>query len=758
MTSTHILGFPRIGAHRELKSALESFWRGDLAMEELQRRGAELRQRHWKLQADGGLDYVTVGDFAWYDHVHTTTCLLGAVPSRFSEDGKGTLAIYFDMARGNASQPAFALKKWFDTNYHYLVPELSADTRLSLDSRWLIPEVEEARALGHRVKVVLTGPFTWLSLASSEPGFDRLTLLPALVEQYVALCSELIKRGVEWLQLDEPLLAQDVPPEWLACISPAYEQISGAGLPIMLATYFGSVAPHAGLLKRLRVAGLHLDLVRARDQLDAFLDGWPAGKVLSLGVVDGRNIWRADLERTLAILRRPHIVLGDRLWISASCSLLHVPIDLELETGLSRELRHWLAFAKQKIREIALLKSALDEGEEALRLPLEAASAAAISRRRAAQACRQDVRDIVASLSDSDTKRAEPLALRAERQRKVLGLPLLPTTTIGSFPQTGEIRATRNAYKQRRIDFDAYTTAMFAAIEDAIRRQEELGLDVLVHGEPERNDMVEYFGEHLDGCAITEHGWVQSYGSRCVKPPIIFGDISRRQPITLGWVSYARTLTRKPVKGMLTGPVTLLAWSFVRDDLPRREVALQLALALREEVMELEESGVRIIQIDEPALREGLPLKKMEWGAYLDWATAAFRAVSAKVRPSTQIHTHMCYSQFEDILPAIAAMDADVVTVETARSPGAFLDALSGFEWDSAVGPGVYDIHSPRVPEEAEMRALILRLLDVVPPHRLWINPDCGLKTRTWEQAQAALRRMVFVTHQVRSEVLAAVS
>lgn len=753
MPSAHILGFPRIGARRELKTTVEAYWRGELDEAQLHETGRQLRQRHWALQKAAGLDFVSVGDFALYDHVHNFTALISAAPERFALQAPIDPTAYFAMARGTVEQPALALKKWFDTNYHYLVPEIDPHTRFILNPQWLLPELREAKALGYKTKVVIPGPTTWLWLASAQAGADRLRLLPALLEVYGALLGEIKQAGAQWVQVDEPILSLDLPRAWLDTFASTYASLSAAGCPILLATYFGSVAQHAAMLEDLPIAGLHLDLVRAPEQRDAFLEKWPVKKILSMGVVDGRNLWRADLTRALAVLRPAHDRLGDTLWISASCSLLHVPTDLALETKLDREIRGWMAFAVQKLDEIGILKRALNEGEAAVRNELGAAAAALKSRRDAPATHRNDVRKAVFDLVDESARRTPAFPERTVKQRARLNLPLLPTTTIGSFPQTADIRAARAAYRQGKSSKEDYETAMKAEIRKTVARQEALGLDVLVHGEAERNDMVEYFGEQLDGFVFTENGWVQSYGSRCVKPPAIYGDISRPRPMTVQWSSYAQGLTDKPMKGMLTGPITMLHWSFVRDDLPRRQVAMQLALALRAEVRDLEAAGIRIIQIDEPAIREGLPLKTADWPDYLYWAVRAFRIVSCEARPETQIHTHMCYSEFNDILPAIAAMDADVITIETSRSRMKLLDAFAEFKYPNDIGPGIYDIHSPRVPSAEEMQELLRRALQVVPAQRLWVNPDCGLKTRGWPETEAALARLVAAAREARERL-----
>ncbi|WP_273454174.1 5-methyltetrahydropteroyltriglutamate--homocysteine S-methyltransferase [Nevskia ramosa] len=753
MTVAHILGFPRIGSRRELKTALEAHWSGKLDEAGLQCVGQDLRARHWQLQRAAGLEFVTVGDFAWYDHLHTVTALFSAAPARFGLGGRVDLAGYFAMARGTAEQPALAMKKWFDTNYHYLVPEIGPYTRFTLNRDWLLPDVREALALGHRVKVVLPGPLTWLWLAASEPDFDKLKLLSLLLNGYFVLLAELKALGVHWLQVDEPILALDLPPDWLAALPVVYRELASAGPAILLATYFGGVAPHAQVLKHLPIAGLHLDLARAPQQLDAFLTDWPHDKILSLGVVDGRNLWRTDLAQALAALRDASTALGDRLWVSASCSLLHVPTDLAHEQKLDPTLKSWMAFATQKLDEVALLKRALDDGEDAIGDALQASTAAAQTRRLATTTLRPEIRARVAALSEADARRGAPFVSRIVQQQAVLNLPPLPTTTIGSFPQTAEIRAARAAFKAGKLGEQDYRQAMQAEIRYAVEQQEALGLDVLVHGEAERNDMVEYFGEQLDGYCFTENGWVQSYGSRCVKPPVIYGDVARPRAMTVEWARYAQSLTIKPMKGMLSGPITMLFWSFVRDDLPRREVALQLALALRDEVCDLEAAGIKVIQIDEPAIREGLPLKKTDWPVYLDWAVRAFRVCASGVRDDTQIHTHMCYSEFNDILPSIAAMDADVITIETSRSRMKLLDAFAEFRYPNDIGPGLYDIHSPRVPSAGEMKTLLDRALSVVPAERLWVNPDCGLKTRAWPETEAALRLMVSTARQARASL-----
>ncbi|NGY06363.1 5-methyltetrahydropteroyltriglutamate--homocysteine S-methyltransferase [Solimonas terrae] len=751
MPVAHILGFPRIGAQRELKTAVEAHWRGALDEAGLHEAARALRRRHWQQQRDAGLDFVTVGDFAFYDHLHNLTALVGASPARFGVGPSPGLADYFAMARGTPEQPALAMKKWFDTNYHYLVPELAADTRFALNRDWLLPEVREAQALGHRIKVVLPGPLTWLWLGEAEAGLDKLALLSLLLNVYWVLLAELKTLGVEWAQLDEPILSLDLPADWRQAFVTSYGELAGAGPQLLLATYFGDVSEHAAMLRALPLAGLHLDLVRAPQQLAQFVDEWPQDRVLSLGIVDGRNLWRTDLAAALTTLHAAQAALGERLWIATSCSLQHVPTDLRLERRLEPRIRNWMAFAVQKLDELALLKRALRDGEGSVWRELHVAASAIADRRRAPSTQVAAVRARVAALKPEHARRATPFATRHVAQQAQLRLPKLPTTTIGSFPQTDEIRAARAACKAGTLDAADYRTAMQAEIRSVVERQEALGIDVLVHGEPERNDMVEYFGEQLDGYTFTQNGWVQSYGSRCVKPPVIHGDVSRPCAMTVEWSTYAQSLTDRPMKGMLSGPLTMLFWSFVRDDLPKREVALQLALALRDEVVDLEAAGIRIIQIDEPTIREGLPLKQADRPAYLEWAVQAFRITASGVRDETQIHTHMCYSEFNDILPAIAAMDADVITIETSRARMKLLDAFADFRYPNDIGPGLYDIHSPRVPTREEMTALLDKALAVLPADRLWINPDCGLKTRGWPETEAALTRMVATARAARA-------
>lgn len=754
----HNLGFPRIGRQRELKWALEANWRGAIDRAELERRGQELRSRHWQLQADVGLDLIPVGDFSWYDQVLDVTTMLGAIPPRFGWDGGVVdLDLYFAMARGRAPGrepvPACALTKWFDTNYHHLVPELTADQPLGLANTRLFDEVAEARALGLAVKPVLVGPLTWLWLAKAaeECGGDRLERLPEVVAVYGLVLSRLAALGVGWVQLDEPVLALDLPLAWRDGLATAYGQLAGCGPAILLATYFGTLGAQLEAACALPVGGLHLDGLRGGGDLEAAASLLPADRVLSAGIIDGRNIWRTDLDAALARLRRLRESHRGPLWLAPTCSLLHVPVDLEGDDRIAGETRPWLAFATQKLEELAALRTALNHGEQRVAEALTSARATLADRHCSPTVHRPAVAARLAALTLADERRRSGRAERAALQRARLGLPLFPTTTIGSFPQTDAIREARSQWRAGTLSTSEYEKFLRAEIAIAVCEQEALGLDVLVHGEAERNDMVEYFGEQLDGFAFSGNGWVQSYGSRCVKPPIIFGDVARRAPMTIDWIRYAQGLTAKPVKGMLTGPVTLLNWSFVRDDQPRAVTCLQLALAIRDEVRDLEASGVGIIQIDEAALREGLPLRRAAHAEYLDWAVRAFRIASTGVADTTQIHTHMCYSDFNDIIAAIAAMDADVTTIESARSDGRLLDAFRNFDFPADIGPGVYDIHSPNVPEPAALLDRLRAMSAQIPVERLWVNPDCGLKTRTWAEVRPALAAMVAAARALRA-------
>ncbi|RRU97530.1 5-methyltetrahydropteroyltriglutamate--homocysteine S-methyltransferase [Stutzerimonas chloritidismutans] len=762
MAVAHNLGFPRIGADRELKKALEAYWKGELDEQGLRQVGRQLRAQHWQAQADAGIQLLPVGDFAWYDQVLTHSLMFGVVPQRFRPtDGQPTLDTLFAMARGVTNSccgggQAQEMTKWFDTNYHYLVPEFSADQEFQLSWSQLFEEVEEAQARGHTIKPVLVGPLTylWLGKLKGEAAerFDKLELLERLLPVYGEVLDRLAAQGVEWVQIDEPILALDLPQDWKNAFERAYNLLQRAPLKKLVATYFGGLEDNLSLAAALPVDGLHIDLVRAPEQYPLILDWLPTYKVLSLGLVNGRNVWRCDLEKALEVARHAAERLGDRLWLAPSCSLLHSPVDLEREDRLDHELKGWLAFAVQKCAEVATLARAINE-------PTNEDVVVELARSRAVQAARQhsprihkpQVQARLNAIEPQDSQRTSVFAARIEQQRARLDLPAFPTTTIGSFPQTPAIRLARQAYKQGRLSLGDYTEAMQAEIRHAVAVQEQIGLDVLVHGEAERNDMVEYFAEQLDGYAFTRFGWVQSYGSRCVKPAVIYGDLSRSQPMTVDWIRYAQQQTDRVMKGMLTGPVTMLMWSFAREDVSREVQARQLALAIRDEVCDLEAAGIRIVQIDEAAFREGLPLRRAQWQHYLDWAVEAFRLCASGVRDETQIHTHMCYSEFNDVIESIAAMDADVITIETSRSQMELLEAFRAFDYPNDIGPGVYDIHSPRVPDTAEMVQLLEKAAECIPAERLWVNPDCGLKTRAWPETEAALVNMVAAARQLRA-------
>ena len=756
MTTFHLAGFPRVGAKRELKFAQERYWRGEIAEADLLDIAKRLRELNWQHQAKANADFVAVADFTLYDHILDLQVATGAIPARFDFDSQNlTLDQYFQLARGNKTQFAIEMTKWFDTNYHYLVPEFHKETQFKANPAHYVTQIREAKALGYQVKPTIVGPLTFLWLGKEKgAAFNRFDLLAKLVPVYVEILNALAAEGVEYIQIDEPALTLDLPAEWIAAYKAVYatfaEQVKAK---LLLATYFGSVAEHADLLKALPVAGLHIDLVRAPEQLSAFAD---YDKILSVGIIDGRNIWRANLNQVLDVVEPLKAKLGDRLWIAPSCSLLHTPYDLEVETQLQAnkpELYQWLAFTLQKIQELRIIKTALEQGREVVQAELAASQAAADARKNSHEIHRTCVAERLANLPKNADQRKSPFAERIKLQNAWLNLPLLPTTNIGSFPQTTAIRHARAAFKKGELSLADYEAAMKKEIEFVVREQEKLDLDVLVHGEAERNDMVEYFGELLDGFAFTKFGWVQSYGSRCVKPPVIYGDVTRPEPMTVRWSQYAQSLTNKVIKGMLTGPVTILQWSFVRNDISRETVCKQIAVALSDEVLDLEKAGIKVIQIDEPAIREGLPLKRADWDAYLKWAGEAFRLSSMGCKDDTQIHTHMCYSEFNDILPAIAALDADVITIETSRSDMELLTAFGDFKYPNDIGPGVYDIHSPRVPAAEEIEHLLRKALQVVPKERLWVNPDCGLKTRGWPETIAALKVMVDVTKKLRAEL-----
>ena len=756
--TTHILGYPRIGEKRELKFALEKYWRGEIDQAELKNVGSDLRQKNWDTQAQAGLSFVTAGDFAWYDHVLTTTLLLGHVPKRH-RNGFPDLDTLFKVGRGQSQascgcstgSAASDMTKWFNTNYHYIVPEFSKDDSFEVSWPQLFEEVNEATKAGHKVKPVLLGPISYLYLGKEvEEGFDRLTLLPRLLTAYQQILAKLAKQGVEWVQIDEPILSLELEKPWLDSFKLAYQLIR-SDVKVLLTTYFDSVTDSLDKIVELDVDGLHVDLSAAPTQLQQVADKLPEGWVLSAGVVNGRNVWRADLTTLRETLQPIKDKLGDKLWVASSCSLLHSPVDLDLEPSLSEDVQSWFAFAKQKVTEVALLGKALDGDQEAI-LACDTYSAPIQARKTSKEVNKPQVQARLSKVTQALAERSAPYAERAAHQSEVLGLPLFPTTTIGSFPQTSEIRVQRSAYRTGKLSESEYVEALKGHIADAVKRQEALDLEVLVHGEAERNDMVEYFAENLAGFQTTKFGWVQSYGSRCVKPAIVVADIEREKPMTVEWSTYAQSLTSKQMKGMLTGPVTILCWTFPREDISRKEIADQLALALRDEVSDLQDAGINIIQIDEPAIREGLPLKKRDHAEYLNWAVNAFKISAASAKPETQIHTHMCYSEFNEIIDSVAALDADVITIETSRSNMELLKAFEEFNYPNEIGPGVYDIHSPNIPSEDWIEGLINKAAEKIPAKRLWVNPDCGLKTRNWAETEASLANMVSAAKKLRKE------
>ncbi|WCM26909.1 5-methyltetrahydropteroyltriglutamate--homocysteine S-methyltransferase [Sphingomonas sp. QA11] len=764
--SVATLGFPRIGPRRELKFALESFWSGKSDADALSLAAQGLRAAAWARQKALGADIIPSGDFSLYDHVLDTSAMLGAVPARYGWDGgKVRLDTYFAMARGaqggrgaqdakghegcahGLDSTAQEMTKWFDTNYHYMVPELVAGQEFALSSGKAVDEFLEAKALGYHTRPVLLGPVTWLTLAKGK-DVAPLSLLDSVLPVYEEVLAQLARAGADWVQIDEPCLVLDLDDDQREALKLAYRRLSVNGPKVMLATYFGALGDNVELATDLPVHGLHIDLVRAPEQLDAVWRRARPDLLLSLGVIDGRNVWRADLD---ALIDRIAPVAAERdLVLAPSCSLLHVPVDLAIEAALDPEVGQWLAFAVQKIGELAVLAQALDQGAGSVAEPLAAARAAVAARRTSPLIHNPAVAARLAAVDAGMTHRASPFADRRAAQQARLGLPSFPTTTIGSFPQTPEVRKARAAHIKGEIDDLAYEQFLRVETAATVEWQEKIGLDVLVHGEFERNDMVQYFGEQLSGFAFTRSAWVQSYGSRCVRPPILYGDVARPKPMTVDWWRYAQSLTGRPMKGMLTGPVTILNWSFVRDDQPRSASCREIALAIRDEVIDLEAAGAAVIQIDEAALREGLPLRRADWQAYLDWAVDCFRLTSSGVRDDTQIHTHMCYSEFNDILPSIGAMDADVISIETARSQMELLDAFADYAYPNEIGPGVYDIHAPRIPAEAEMTELLTLAGKRLPAEQLWVNPDCGLKTRKWEEVRPALIAMVAAAQRMR--------
>ncbi|KAH8952025.1 hypothetical protein BDL97_09G062800 [Sphagnum fallax] len=764
MTS-HVVGYPRMGPKRELKFALESFWDKKTAASDLEKTAKDLRHAIWKQMADAGVTLIPSNTFSYYDQVLDTTALVGAVPPRYGwTGGEIGLDVYFSMARGNATQPAMEMTKWFDTNYHYIVPELSPETKFALSSRKAVSEYKEAKELGIETVPVLVGPVSYLLLAKADKAapknFNTLSLLDSLLPVYKQVLGELEEAGAKFVQIDEPTLVLDLEASKLEAFKKAYSILgSGLGVKLLLETYFADIPEetYKMVIELESVSAIGLDLVRGSKSLDLIKKiGLPAGKTLFAGVVDGRNVWANDLVASVAILEDLATTLGkERVVVSTSCSLMHTAVDLKNETKLDSELKSWLAFAAQKVLEVVALANAISGKKDEEFFSANAAALA--SRRSSPRVHNKAVQEAAAELKNSEHRRATNVSIRLEEQQKHLNLPILPTTTIGSFPQTPELRRVRREFKNNKITEEEYVKAIQGEISSVVKLQEELDIDVLVHGEPERNDMVEYFGEQLEGFCFSGNGWVQSYGSRCVKPPIIYGDVSRPKAMTVFWSTYAQSLTKRPMKGMLTGPVTILNWSFVRDDQPRSETCMQIALAIKDEVEDLEAAGVTVIQIDEAALREGLPLRKAEQASYQDWAVHGFRITACGVKDTTQIHTHMCYSNFNDIIHSIIDMDADVITIENSRSDEKLLSVFrEGVVYGAGIGPGVYDIHSPRVPGFEEMAERARKMLAVLESKVLWINPDCGLKTRKYAEVVPALTNMVKAAKQLRTELSSA--
>ncbi len=761
MLNTANLGFPRIGANRELKKAIESYWKKTSSTSDLQKTAAEIRAKNWQTQKAAGIAFIPSNDFSFYDQILDTQALFGAVPDRFKFSGGNVdLDLYFAMARGaqkdGVDVTAMEMTKWFDTNYHYIVAEFKKNQQFKLSSTKIFDEYLEAKNLGIETRPVVIGPVTFLLLGKSVDGSDKLDLLDNLLVAYKELFQKLAEIGVKDVQIDEPFLVTDLSGEAVKAYVAAFQQIKqfAGNIKLHLATYFDTLGNNAELAFSLGTASVHVDLVRAPEQFDEVLSLVQTNQSLSLGLVDGRNIWINNLENSVSIAKKAVEKLGkDRVIVAPSCSLIHSPVDLVNETELDGELKSWLSFATQKISEITVIAKAAGSLEEEVKAALEANKAAIADRKTSKRIHNDTVKNRVAAITESLMNRKSDFNSRKKIQTAHINLPLLPTTTIGSFPQTKEVRKYRADFKAGNISAEIYEKFVQEETTRTIRFQEEIGLDVLVHGEFERNDMVEYFGEQLAGFFFTKNGWVQSYGSRCVKPPVIFGDVSRPKPMTVEWAKYAQSQTKQIMKGMLTGPITILQWSFVRDDQPRKTTALQIAFAIRDEVCDLEAAGIKIVQIDEAALREGLPIRRNKWNEYLKWAVEAFRISASGVEDRTQIHTHMCYSEFNDIISSIADMDADVISIETSRSQMDLLNAFVNFKYPNEIGPGVYDIHSPRVPKKEEMENLLKKALDVLKPEQIWVNPDCGLKTRDWPETKAALKEMVDATKALRAQI-----
>ena len=753
------LGFPRFGAGRELKKAAESYWKGNSTAQDLQNVAKELRLRHWNMQKDAGIDHIPSNDFSFYDQVLDMCCLLGCVPPRYNWSGDEVdLDTYFAMARGDDNAPAMEMTKWFDTNYHYIVPEFEDGQEFKLSSSKIFDQFSEAKEIGITTRPVLIGPISFLKLGKkkADADFSRCDFVPSLIKLYAQILNKLKEQGASWVQIDEPFLALDLEDHYKDAYKSAYNSLREAvpDLQIIVTTYFEGLRDNTDLALSLPVDALHVDLRRAPDQLDTILEKLPETMSLSLGLVDGRNIWCNNLSQSMDVIEKVVSKIGaDRVMIGSSCSLLHSPIDLELEEKMDAQIKSWMSFAKQKLSEIKVLSNGAKNGRDSISNEISESDKIVDDRKTSERIHNKDVQSRLANVSDDMFNRQNSFGDRQVAQRSKYGLPAFPTTSIGSFPQTQEIRKARASFKKGELDENTYDEAMKKEIQLVVDYQEKIGMDVFVHGEPERNDMVEYFGEQLDGYVFSQHGWVQSYGSRGVKPPIIFGDVSRPSEMTVKWSSYAQSLTEKPMKGMLTGPITILFWSFKRDDISYEDSCKQIALALRDEVADLEKAGITIIQMDEPAIREGLPLRRADWDAYLKWAVDSFKLSVCCVEDSTQIHTHMCYSEFNDIIDSVGALDADVISIETSRSQMELLDAFVAYKYPNEIGPGVYDIHSPRIPTKEDMVDLLDKARKVLNADQIWVNPDCGLKTRGWAEVEPALKNMVEAAKNMREKV-----
>jgi 5-methyltetrahydropteroyltriglutamate--homocysteine methyltransferase len=767
---TSVLGFPRMGHQRELKKALESYWKGQSSLSDLQNTAKELRQKHWQLMKSKGIDVIPSNDFSFYDQVLDMSCLLGNIPNRIEwNKNQVDWDTYFLVARGQTAKAsnrqettASEMTKWFDTNYHYIVPEFDGKTQFKLASTKPFDEYQEAKAIGIDTRPVIIGPVTYLTVGKetkeAPQGFNRFSLLNSILPIYVDILKKFDQLGAKTVQIDEPILGTDLNQEQKEALKTTYETLAKQipGIQVILTSYFSDYRDNFALAKSLPVAGIHIDAVRAADEVQKIASQFPQDKTLSLGIIDGRNIWKNNLEKSLETIKSVQNQFKGNLIISTSCSLLHSPFSLSTEKKLDDELKSWLSFSEQKLEELATLAK-LANGDSSANADLEINKKAVQSRKTSTRIHNPQVQARMAKIAESDFHRQSPFANRQKKQQDIFQLPLFPTTTIGSFPQTQDVREARAKFKKGELTQAQYDEFIAEKTIEVIKIQEELNIDVLVHGEFERNDMVEYFGEQLQGVAFTENGWVQSYGSRCVKPPFIFGDVSRPEPMTVQWSKFAQDHTKRIMKGMLTGPITILQWSFVRDDQPRKDTTYQIGLAIRDEVADLEKAGITMIQIDEPAIREGLPIRRDQWNTYLDWAVKSFKLATCSVADETQIHTHMCYSEFNDIIKAIADLDADVISIETSRSKMELLDAFVNYNYPNEVGPGVYDIHSPRIPTISEMEELIVKAKDVLPVRNIWINPDCGLKTRQWEDVKAALKNMVIAAENLRKKVEVAV-